>query len=247
MKETLSLDDLWDSVQPATRVFDPAQVSGLPEGVRLYLEHAIAAGTPLASAVRLRMHGEIKLKRWHSFTAEQVILWNRGMIWQAAVRMFGMPLRGGDFFLNGNGAMRWKLLGILPAVNAAGPDISRSAADRINIESIWLPSVLCGEGVSWSATGKHLHARFSAHGESAEIDYIVNTEGRIEKVSMKRWGNPDGGPFHYSPFGALVEEEDTFGGYTIPVHMRVGWSFGTNDFEQEGEFFRVRIDDAIYR
>jgi hypothetical protein len=64
VKELWSLDDLWSSAQPGARVFDPAKVSGLPEGVRLYLEHAIAAGTPLASAVRLRMHGEIKLKGW---------------------------------------------------------------------------------------------------------------------------------------------------------------------------------------
>ncbi|WP_456473527.1 DUF6920 family protein, partial [Desulfolithobacter sp.] len=169
MKKQWSLDDLWSSAQSGTRVFDPAQVSGLPEGVRLYLGHAIAAGTPLASAVRLLMHGEIKLKGWHSFTAEQVIVWQRGMIWQAMVRMFGVPVRGGDFFLDGQGAMRWKFFGILPVVNVAGPNISRSAAGRVNIESIWLPSVLCGEGVSWTAASKRLHARFSAHGERAGI------------------------------------------------------------------------------
>ncbi|MBW2305174.1 MAG: hypothetical protein JRF57_15865 [Deltaproteobacteria bacterium] len=247
MKEPLSLDGLWSSARPGARDFDPALVSGLPEGARSYLGHAIAAGTPLASAVRLRMHGEIRLKGWHPFTAEQVILWNRGMIWRATVRMFGMPIRGGDFFLDGQGTMRWKLFGILPIVNAAGPDISRSTAGRMNIESVWLPSVLCGEGVSWTAAGKRLHARFAAHGESAEIDFTVNADGQIETVSMPRWGNPEGDAFHYVRCGGFVEEEDTFAGYTIPTRMRVGWHFGTDGFEQEGEFFRVTIDDAIYR
>jgi len=64
---------------------------------------------------------------------------------------------------------------------------------------------------------------------------------------MPRWGNPDGGEFHYSRCGGFVEEEGTFAGYTIPTRMRVGWHFGTDGFEQEGEFFRVTIDDAIYR
>ena len=64
---------------------------------------------------------------------------------------------------------------------------------------------------------------------------------------MLRWGNPDGGEFHYSPFGGFVGEEGTFAGYTIPTRMRVGWHFGTDGFEQEGEFFRVTIDDAKYR
>jgi hypothetical protein len=36
-----------------------------------------------------------------------------------------------------------------------------------------------------------------------------------------------------------VEKSATFGGYTIPVRMRVGWHFGTERFESEGEFFRV--------
>lgn len=247
MKEPLSLNDLWRCAQPGVRAFDPARVSGLPEGARRYLEHAIAPGTPLASAVRLRMHGEIKLKGWHPFTADQVILWNRGMIWRAVVRLFGIPICGGDWFIDGRGSMRWKLFSILPVVNADGPDISRSAAGRVNIESIWLPSVVCGEGVSWTAAGPRLHARFAAHGESAGIDYTVNAGGQLETVSMPRWGNPEGGEFHYVDCGAFVEEEGTFAGYTIPTRMRVGWHFGTDRFEQEGEFFRVTIDDAIYR
>ncbi len=234
-------------MQPGAREFDPDQLSGLPEQARRYLEHAIAAGTPLASAVRLRMHGEIKLKGWHPFTAEQVIVWNRGMIWRATVRMFGMPIRGGDCFIDGLGSMRWKLFGILPIVNATGPDISRSAAGRVNVESIWLPSVLCGEGVSWNTAGTCLHAGFTAHGERAGIDYTVNAGGQLATVSMERWGNPEGGEFHYLPCGGFVEEESTFAGYTIPTRMRVGWHFGTDRFERQGEFFRVTIDEALYR
>ncbi|HEY2290488.1 MAG TPA: DUF6544 family protein [Thermoanaerobaculia bacterium] len=57
-----TLDDLWNSALPATRTFDPAALAHLPEPARRYLTHAIAPGTPLASAVRLKMHGEIKLK-----------------------------------------------------------------------------------------------------------------------------------------------------------------------------------------
>jgi hypothetical protein len=44
-----------------------------------------------------------------------------------------------------------------------------------------------------------------------------------------------------------MEQEATFGGYTIPSRMRVGWHFASERFEPEGEFFRVTIDDAFYR
>src|SRR4051812_22979032 len=96
-----SLDELWDSARTSEQPFDPARVASLPSAVHRYLGHAMAAGTPLASAVRLRMHGEIKLKGWYPFSAEQVIRWDRGMIWRAAVRIHGVSLRGGDRFLDG--------------------------------------------------------------------------------------------------------------------------------------------------
>ena len=194
------------------------------------------------------MHGEIKLKSWNKFSAEEIIRWDRGMMWRATVRMRGMSIRGGDSFVDGQGAMRWKLFGIVPVINAAGPDITRSAAGRVNIESIWLPSVLCGNDISWTASDvSHIHARFNAHGETAEIDYTVDENGRLKTVSMPRWGNPGGGEFRYANCGGFVDQERTFGGYTIPSRMRIGWNFGADAFESEGEFFRVVIDDAIYR
>jgi hypothetical protein len=243
-----SLDDLWESAPPSERSFDPALFRPLPGAVQRYLGHAIAAGAPLASAVRLRMQGEIKLKGWYPFSAEQVIRWDRGMIWRAAVQLHRLSLRGGDRFLDGQGAMQWKLLGIVPVINASGPDITRSAAGRVNIESLWLPSVLCSEDVSWTVLEQsHLHAHFRAHGETAEIDYTMDDRGRLQSVNMPRWGNPEGAEFHYANCGGWVEEERTFGGYTIPSHLRVGWYFGSERFESEGEFFRVTIDEAAYR
>jgi hypothetical protein len=191
-----SLEDLWNSAPPAQERMNPAQLSGLPEGARRYLRHAVAGGTPLASAVRLRMHGQIKLKGWYGFSAEQVIRWDRGMIWCATVRRYGMSIRGGDSFVDGHGTMRWKLFGIIPIINASGPHITRSTAGRVNIESIWLPSVLCGNHVLWTASDlSHVHAGFTAHGENAEIDYAIDESGRLDTVNMPRWGNPGGSEF----------------------------------------------------
>jgi hypothetical protein len=71
--------------------------------------------------------------------------------------------------------------------------------------------------------------------------------GRLKTVNMPRWGNPGRGEFRYANCGGFVDQEHTFGGYTIPTCMRIGWHFGTEEFESEGEFFRVVIDNAVYR
>ena len=248
MTNELSVDDLWESAPSAEQVFQAADLSHLPEATQRYLEHAIAPGTFLARAMRLRMHGEIRLQRWFPFKAEQVIVWDSGFIWRATVRMFGIPIRGSDRLIDNEGSMRWRLFGIIPVVTASGPDLTRSAAGRVAGEAVWLPSGLCGDDISWTTLdSSHIEARFTAHGESVELVLAIDEKGQIETVRLQRWGNPEGVEFNYVDFGVIVEEEKTFDGNTIPTRLRAGWYFGTDRFESEGEFFRCTIDDAIYR
>jgi len=243
-----SLDELWDLPLPGYYHSPPPCVSPLPEAAARYLEHAIAPGTRLASSVRLRMHGQIKLKQWLPFTAEQVIHQRYGMIWKAAVRRSGMIIRGFDRLLNGKAAMKWKLFGLIPVMSASGPDIDRSAAGRLMAESVWLPSILCANNIIWTARDNlHPCARLVVGTEAQELSFSIDDEGRLQNLHLQRWGNPESREFHYVSFGGVVEEERAFGGYTIPTRLRVGWHFGTDRFETEGEFFRVTIDDATYR
>jgi hypothetical protein len=144
--------------------------------------------------------------------------------------------------------MRWRLLGIIPLMAASGPDITRSSAGRLAAEYVWLPPALCGEDVLWSAPEpSHPVASLKAQGERVDLTLSVDGEGRLKSLGMPRWGNPAGGEFRYEDFGAVVEQEGSFGGYTIPTRLRVGWYFGTERFELEGEFFRVTVDDAEYK
>lgn len=249
MTKDSAFDELWnDSVGPGAP-FDPHTVARLPAAARRYLEHAIAPGTPLASAVRLRMTGSIRLKgHWHPFDAEQVIRWNRGFVWRAKVKMNGLPVTGSDRWVDGEGAMRWKLLGLVPIVTASGPDISRSAADRVQIESIWLPSVLLEPSVSWTENdATHLGVNVSLRDQHAHCEYSLDAQGRVRTVSMLRWGNPQEQGFEALPFGGIVEEEHNFGGFTVPSKLRIGWYPGSERFEPEGEFFRCTLEEALYR
>ncbi|MEH2363542.1 DUF6920 family protein [Nostoc sp.] len=248
MTKEISLNTLWNSAISKDRVFHSDGLSHLPEAARRYLEHAIAPGTAIASAVRLQMHGEIKLKSWIPFKAEQVICWQRGLIWSATAWMNGLPIWGSDRLIDGVGAMQWKLLGVFPVMIGSGADITRSNVGRLQAESICLPSVFYGDDVSWTTTdSSDLHSSFVVQGERAELDFTIDQTGRLKTVKLPRWGNPEGGEFHDLDFGAIVESEGTFWGYTIPTRLRVGWYFGTERFKLEGEFFRATIDDAIYR
>ncbi len=246
--KTPSLEALWDSTRPSEASFDPDHLKNLPGAVKRYLVHAIAPGTPLASAVRLRMHGQIRLKGWYPFEAEELIRWDRGMIWRATVRVHGMPVRGSDHMLDGEGSMRWRLFGMIPVVKASGEDITRSTVGRLAAEVVWLPSVLQSDIVSWTSSDPtRLSVTLPVQGHAVPLAFEVDKGGRLVAVRLQRWGNPGGGAFHLADFGAVIEGEQTFAGYTIPTRLRVGWHFKRGAFEGEGEFFRVRIDAATYR
>lgn len=249
MTAEAALDQLWDSASgPADHRFHAAQIAHLPRAAQGYLEHSIAPGTYLASAVRLRMHGEIKLRRWLPFSAEQVIAWDRGMIWRATIRLSGLPITGYDRLVDGIGTLRWRLLGVIPVMSAGGPHITRSAAGRLAAESVWLPSVLCAQKVRWTAEGEsHVWAAVEAAGHHANLGLTTDHSGRLLALQLLRWGNPEGDEFHDVAFGGVVEEERAFQGYTIPRRLRIGWYYGTDRFENDGEFFRVTVDEATYR
>ncbi|MEO1396584.1 MAG: DUF6544 family protein [Cyanobacteria bacterium J06634_5] len=244
-----SLNTLWQSAPTTTEsVFQPVQTVTMPKAAQRYFAHAIAPNTQLATAVRLKMQGEIKLKGWHSFRAEQVICAHRGMLWQATVWMKGLPIFGWDRLIEGDGAMQWKLLGLLPLAKARGSDITRSAVGRMQGEYAWLPSALLDQAVKWTAVDEtHICAELSLCNETTHLKLTLNETGRLQEACFKRWGDPGESTPHYENFGVLVEDEGTFSGYTIPTRVRAGWYFGSDRFETEGDFFHATIDEAIYR
>lgn len=227
--------------------FAAGQVADLPEPARRWLTHAIAPGTPLWTSAQLHMHGEIELRTWRTFTARQVLAPPHGFIWAATARVAGLPVSGFDRYTSGSGQMRWRLLGMIPVMTAAGADVTRSAAGRLAAEgTVWLPTAF--SGACWSdgpdADSAVATWRIGDHDEAVRIR--VGRDGRLLGVLLQRWGNPDGRPFGLYPFSAAVDAERTFDGVTIPSAIRAAWCT-EDDGHTEREFFRAQITGATFR
>jgi hypothetical protein len=221
--------------------------NGLPEPARRWVTHAVAVGTPLWPSVQLTMHGEIKLGAWRPFTARQLLAPPHGFIWAATARFAGLPVTGFDRYSSGTGQMRWRLLGLIPVMTGAGPDVARSAAGRLAGEGVcWLPTAF--GGLAWSAGSEPdtAVATWRIGDQEESVQLRVGSDGGLREVMLQRWGNPDGQSFGRYPFGVAVEAERTFGGVTLPSALRAGWWWGT-DRQSSGEFFRVEITDAVFR
>lgn len=243
-----TLETLWSGAPPSVTRFDPSQVQHLPGAARRYLLHTLAPGALCAKAARLEMHGSIKLgERWSVFTATQVLRWDRGFVWHAHTHIKGLPVSGADVELDGEGAMKWRLLGIIPVMKASGPEVSRSAIGRLHAEAIWLPAALLGDEVTWAEGPRGPSFTVEAHGERSHVELDTDADGRLRAMKLARWGDMGTGEFRYVDFGGTCDRDRTFDGVTIPTEYRIGWYFGSDRFADEGEFFRCTIDSLVHR
>jgi hypothetical protein len=228
------------SAAPALAVFGESELQGLPAPVQRYLRAGIAPATPLATAARLRMRGQLKLGRWMPFRARQVLAPRSGFRWSARA---GGVLTGFDRYADGLGEMRWRLLGLLPVMRAGGPDVTRSAAGRAAAEAFWLPTTLLPRfGVQWQALDdRNLVARYGIDAVEIEARYRIDADGHLLSMVFDRWGDPwRTGTWGQYPFGGEVTASGTFDGLTIPSAGRFGWFYGTDRWS-DGEFFRYEI------
>ena len=246
----LDIDAAWKSLQtePSGEKFSERQVRDLPPLAQRYFRHAIAPGTPLASSVILAMTGSIKPGPvpWMRFSAHQILSPPQGFIWRVRARWGLLAISGEDYFVDGEGGTLMRLFGVIPMVTGSGPDVSRAAAGRLLAESVLVPpALLPGTGASWhEGDGSRLRIDLTAGQETTALTLALDDDGRVREVVIQRWGNQtDGGEYAYVPFGVGVDEEATFGGYTIPSRLRAGWWYGTDRY---AEFFRARIKDAVF-
>jgi hypothetical protein len=253
VRQEHALQPLWDELRApasAADAFDPEMVDGLPEPARRYLRRAIAPETPLARSVRLTMHGTLRLSPGGDalpMRAEQVLAPPAGFIWRARGGRGVMRFRGFDLYGRGEGGMRWWMLGLLPIVRAGGADVSRSAAGRLGGEAIFIPSALLpGRGAAWQAVDDGTaRVRLTVDGEPVATTLRIDADGRLRHASLLRWRDDAGsGAPGYVRFDVELSGERTFGGYTVPAHMRAGWRLGEPD---EFPFFDATVDTAEYR
>jgi len=236
----------WTSLgRPAVPgVFDRAAVADLPGPVGRWLTHAIPEGTPLATAVEVRTHGEIRLGTWAPFTAVQRISLTQGFVWAASARVRGLPVVGFDRWTRGTGEMRWRLLGLVPVMSADGEDVTRSAAGRHAGELLLVaPGAALSPEVGWRAIDdERAAAVVRVGGTTHEATLTIGPDGALTDLVMQRWGEAGGGAFAEQPFGASFDGEATFGGVTVPRRITAGWHYGTDRWP-EGQFIRWTVDD----
>lgn len=233
--------------------FEAEMTAALPEPARRDRMRQPPPGTPLLNSVELVTHGQIRLGAWRGFTATQRLSAARGFVWAATARMtglpyMGLPVAGFDRYTRYTGEMRWMLLGAVPVRTATGLDVTRSAAGRHAGEVlVALPAAGLSPQVKWQPVdADRATARIKVGRGFHEVTLTVAAGGALTSITMSRWGQTGEAPFAERVFGADLDAETTFDGFTIPGAGTAGWDHGTPGWA-EGQFIRYTVDSAHYR
>jgi len=221
---------------PTGPAFDLSAIEALPEPARRYFRYTIAPGTPLVSAVEIRMAGQLGLgtkeaPAYRTMSAHQILAPPAGLVW----RLQAGPISGSDAATPDTSWTRFWLLNLIPIVRVSGsPDHHRSAFGRIVSEgAFWVPaSLLPGGNVTWEAVDANTaRASVTYGGYSQSVDLTVEASGQPSRVVIQRWSNanPDK-TFREQPFGGYLSDFREIGGYRLPMRVEGGNLIGTADY-----------------
>lgn len=232
--------------QPDT--FTPELVVGQPEIAKRYFNHAIAPGTRLYRRAELTMSGEFLLgegdaQQSYAMRARQILAPPHEFVWIADMAKGPIRISGSDGLHQSHGWTRFWMFRCAPLIQlAATADLDRAAAARPAIEAIWAPATLLPDhGAVWKQTADDTaEVSFGTGVQAITVTLRIGEDGALKEIWTERWtdANPDK-IYKIQTFGAVIEAEEQFGGFTIPSQVTVGNQFGTPDYLP---FFRAKLD-----
>ncbi|MCF8239064.1 MAG: hypothetical protein K9I85_12960 [Saprospiraceae bacterium] len=220
----------------------------LPPIVQKWLERSSMPEESL-QYVRVHQEGTMRLSpdgRWMPFTAKQIITpRNPGFVWSTKTTLIpGVFFLGQDHYKQGKGQMLIHVLGLIPIVNATGPEIDQGALLRYLGELVWLPNGALHPAIQWQEINKLTASATMDTGDiSAAGTFTFSPSGDFLSYSAKRYfDRPDGPTLEDWLIEADPLSIRKMQGCQIPTRFRVIWKLAEGDFH----WLDLKITDVEY-
>lgn len=204
-------------------------INQLPEPVKKYLNLVLPDNYSVIRKVRLSHDGFfrtspksnwVKIKGEQSFNSVYP-----EFIWKGKTKLF----KATDSFVNGRGRLKVRLLGIIPIVDTAGPEVDQAELLRWLGESVWFPTnLLPGQNLSWSPIDSQT-ASLEYKFKNLKIFYTVrfNESGYISKLETERFMEKG----KLVRWIGKVSDYQTFDEVRVPRHIEATWKLDNGDFQ----------------
>lgn len=233
----VSLKELGLKEALTTEVISPEKTATLPPPVGRWLERSGALNGPEMQRVYLRQEGRMRTApqgKWMLFDAEQWFRTDKpAFLWYARVGA-GSPVRlnGRDQLLNERGHMLIKLFGLVPVVDAKGPQIDQASLLRYLAEMIWFPAAALEPYLTWEAVDdRHAKATIKTGDLAVTGTFTFNDAGDVVAFEALRYyeqkGNTSLELWHID-----IDQDSyhNFQGVRIPTKSAVSWKLKSGDF-----------------
>lgn len=234
--------------------FHEGDLAGLPAPVVRYFRRVLRDGQPMITSASIAWEGEFNMGRpgadnWRPFTAEQEFVPGApGFVWNARVAMMpGLPVFVRDSFVEGRGAMRGAVWGLISVVTAEGtPTLASGALQRYLGEATWLPTALLPRsGVMWAAIDDtRARATLSAGDTTVSLEFRFDEQGRnISVFAPARFYDDGRQPPVARPWEARNSTFGEHNGVTVATASVAEWQLPEGPFA----YWRGRPVRVVYR
>lgn len=185
---------------PADAIVTEQDLAPLPDPVQRYLRLTGAVGQPRVGEYRVRMRGRIRsgpAAAWMPLEAEQVSFAHPpARLFFLRASMMGVPVIGLHRYVGEHAIMDIRLAGLVPIVNAKGPDMDRAETVTLfNDMAILAPATLLSPAIEWGrATADTVEGVFRNAGQTVRARLVFDGTGElVDFVSDDRARTSDGG------------------------------------------------------
>lgn len=234
-----------------TRVYNPDELTGLPEPVQRYFRTVLKEGQPMVTAVRVEHAGTFNMSetgdQWRPFVSTQRVITRRpGFDWEGRIAMMpGLTVFVHDAYIAGEGILHASLLGLVSLVNLRGtPEVAQGELMRFLAEAAWYPTALLpSQGVQWQAVD-HTSARATISDglTSLTMLFCFDGNGLIRSVRAEARGRTVAGEVIPTPWEGRWSAYELRDGMRIPLEGEVAWMLP----EGPKPYWRGRITGIRY-
>jgi len=209
-------------------------LKGLPGPVQRYLAYTGVVGYPWIYSARLKQVGKFRQgsdRPWMQLTAEETYTTDPpGLIWNARFKIAGLPLlRAKDRYESGHGHMFGKLAGLITVFDVIGEKLDQATMIRYLNETMWFPTALLGENVSWEEVDEHsAQVTFTDHGRSVSARMFFDDSGRLTNFAAMRYREIEG-EFSLDPWSTPILEYGEIAGLNLPIRGQAVWNLKSGD------------------
>jgi hypothetical protein len=233
--------------QPITE----ADLAPLPPPVQRYLRTTGVVSLPRVRYFHARMHGRIRSgadARWMPIIAEQYNFFDGEpqRLFYMNASMFGIPLQGFHRYVGRSASMLVKVAGIIPVVNASGPDMTKAeTVTLLNDMSIMAPSTLIDPRIEWEAIDdRTVRATLTNAGQSIRAELEFNAAGDLTNFRSgdRQKSSEDGASMTPARWSTPIGGYRSFGPFRLASHGEGRWQEAGNDYA----YIELDFDEITY-